>query len=114
MASMTGGRLKVLITTDCVGGVWRYAIDLAKATRPYGVEPTLAGLGPRPRAAQEREAFRAGLRLVWLDAELDWVANGSPGLERAARLLDRVIADSATPQSLPRVSQTRSQMLAPR
>src|SRR5262249_4729372 len=43
--------------------------------------------------AQEREAFRAGIRLVWLDAELDWVATGSPALERAARLLERVIED---------------------
>jgi glycosyltransferase involved in cell wall biosynthesis len=93
MAAVTGRRLKVLMTADCVGGVWRYAMDLAKAAMAHGVEPTLAGLGPRPRAAQEREAFRAGIRLVWLDAELDWVATGSPVLERAARLLDRVIED---------------------
>jgi glycosyltransferase involved in cell wall biosynthesis len=93
MASVTGDRLKVLMTADCVGGVWRYAIDLARTARVHGIEPIIAGLGPRPQAAQEREAFQAGIRLVWLDAELDWLATGSPVLERAARLLDHVIED---------------------
>jgi glycosyltransferase involved in cell wall biosynthesis len=93
MAPLSGERLKVLMTADCVGGVWRYAVDLCTAAKPHGVEPVIAGLGPRPQAAQEREAFRAGIRLVWLDAELDWVAAGSPALEQAARLLNRVIDD---------------------
>jgi glycosyltransferase involved in cell wall biosynthesis len=93
MAPLSGERLKVLMTADCVGGVWRYAVDLCTAAKPHGVEPVIAGLGPRPRASQEREAFRAGIQLVWLDAELDWVAAGSPALEQAARLLNRVIDD---------------------
>jgi glycosyltransferase involved in cell wall biosynthesis len=93
MAALSGERLKVLMTADSVGGVWRYAMDLCMAVREHGVEPIIAGLGPRPHAIQEREAFRSGIKLVWLDAELDWVATGPPALEHAARLLDRVIDD---------------------
>jgi glycosyltransferase involved in cell wall biosynthesis len=93
MAALSSERLKVLMTADSVGGVWRYAMDLCMAVRAHGVEPIIAGLGPRPHAIQEREAFHSGIKLVWLDAELDWVATGPPALEQAARLLDRVIGD---------------------
>src|SRR5262245_46515005 len=93
MAALSGERLKVLMTADSVGGVWRHALDLCMAVRAHGIETIIAGLGPRPHATQEREAFRAGIKLVWLDAALDWVATGAPAVEQAARLLDRVIDD---------------------
>jgi hypothetical protein len=61
-----------------------------------GVEPTLAGLGPPPRAVQEREKnFRPASRSSdSMPSSTGWPAarRGSIG---AARLLDRVIADFA-------------------
>jgi glycosyltransferase involved in cell wall biosynthesis len=93
MPALSGERLKVLMTADSVGGMWRHALDLCMTVRAQGIETIIAGLGPRPHASKEREAFRAGIRLVWLDAELDWVATGAPALEQAARLLDRVLDD---------------------
>jgi glycosyltransferase involved in cell wall biosynthesis len=48
--------MKVLMTTDAVGGVWTYALELARALAPAGVKLVLATMGPAPDAAQVREA----------------------------------------------------------
>ena len=39
---------RLLMTADAVGGVWTYALDLAAGLAPFGVETTLAVLGPAP------------------------------------------------------------------
>ena len=39
---------RVLMTADCVGGVWTYALDLAESLGDFGVEVLLATMGPRP------------------------------------------------------------------
>ncbi|MGN6778820.1 MAG: glycosyltransferase family 1 protein, partial [Rhizobium sp.] len=59
----------VLMTVDAVGGVWRYAMDLAKGLQRFGVNTVFAGLGPSPSSEQEQEAIAIG-PLVWLDAPL--------------------------------------------
>ncbi|HEX8375447.1 MAG TPA: hypothetical protein VF606_09745, partial [Geminicoccaceae bacterium] len=41
-------RRHVLMTTDAVGGVWTYSLDLAAALATRGVRTTLAVLGPAP------------------------------------------------------------------
>src|SRR4051812_39318475 len=56
--------LRMLMTTDAIGGVWRYSIDLAVALRSCGVHTTLAVLGPAPSMAQRHEARRARVPLV--------------------------------------------------
>lgn len=68
---MRPGRL--LMTTDAVGGIWRYALDLARGLGDIGVETTLLGFGPRPTRAQSAEAERVA-QLVWSDHPLDWMA----------------------------------------
>ena len=40
--------MKLLLTTDAVGGVWTYSLDLARALAPHGVETVLAVMGPVP------------------------------------------------------------------
>src|SRR3954452_18859687 len=50
--------LRVLMTTDAVGGVWTYSIDLAEALAPLGVNVLLAVLGPPPTSDQLAEARR--------------------------------------------------------
>jgi glycogen synthase len=37
--------MRVLMTTDTVGGVWTYAIELSRALEPHGVEVVLATMG---------------------------------------------------------------------
>lgn len=69
---------RVLMTTDTVGGVWTYALELAAALGTQGVAVTLAALG-EPRAAQRGAARRlpdvdlraAPFRLEWMDHPWD-------------------------------------------
>ena len=45
--------LRLLMTTDAVGGVWRYALDLCRTLSLEGVTPILVGLGPKPSPCPE-------------------------------------------------------------
>src|SRR4051794_6602958 len=47
--------MKVLMTTDAVGGVWTYSLELAAALAPHGVEMHLATMGPVPGRERYRE-----------------------------------------------------------
>jgi glycosyltransferase involved in cell wall biosynthesis len=80
---------RILMTIDAVGGVWRYAMDLAAALRAEGVETVFAGLGPSPSAIQQREAMTIGT-LEWLDAPLDWMAKDESELDALPRLIARM------------------------
>jgi glycosyltransferase involved in cell wall biosynthesis len=71
---------RILMTVDAVGGVWRYAMDLATGLVRRGHSVVLAGLGPRPSERQEREAERIG-PLVWLRSPLDWTVDNEGPLE---------------------------------
>src|SRR4051812_7054235 len=66
-----GGPMKVLISTDTVGGVLTYTAELAAALEAAGDEVVVATMGPRLRRAQ-REALPArvhesGFRLEWME-----------------------------------------------
>jgi glycosyltransferase involved in cell wall biosynthesis len=74
MNSLTGPK-RVLISTDAVGGVWPYTIELARALSRRRVEVEIAVLGPRVTEDQARTV--AGLPLVRLHETglpLDWTA----------------------------------------
>ena len=63
------------MTADAVGGVWTYALDLARGLAGRGVRTTLAVLGPAPEAEQRRAAEAVpGLHLVHADFPLEWLA----------------------------------------
>ena len=87
---------RLLMTTDAVGGVWRYSLDLARGLAEVGVETTLLGFGPRPTDAQRSEAERLG-RLMWSDLPLDWMAREAGELagvpETVARAAEQSMAD---------------------
>src|SRR5436190_15714449 len=67
--------MKVLMTTDTVGGVWTYAIDLAKALQSHDIEFELATMGaplsPHQRAAAESlpnvHIHESAFKLEWMD-----------------------------------------------
>ena len=72
--SLNGMRL--LMTVDAVGGVWRYAMDLGLELRQLGVETLFVCVGPEPAPEKREEANSVG-RLVCMDASLDWMAGGA-------------------------------------
>jgi glycogen synthase len=66
---------RVLMTTDAVGGVWTYALDLAAGLAPLGFETTLVVMGRSPTEDQLHAASRAPhLELVDTRLPLDWMA----------------------------------------
>jgi glycogen(starch) synthase len=82
---------RVLMTTDAVGGVWTYALDLAAGLLARGVEVTLAVLGPSPQPGQRRVAERIeGLAIVETGLPLDWTAANAGSVAAAARGVARL------------------------
>lgn len=79
---------RLLMTTDAVGGVWRYAVDLSRMLSQLGVEVTLATLGPPASAEQRREA--EGLALIDTGEPLDWLCDGRDDAARSASHLSNI------------------------
>jgi len=86
--------VRVLMTVDAVGGVWRYAMDLAAGLKPYGVDFVFVGLGPRPSSSQRGEAEALG-KLIWRDAQLDWLAKGPDEVAALPAMLKRLVDKEA-------------------
>lgn len=83
-------RLRLLMTTDAVGGVWVYAAILARQLCRYGNRVTLATLGPEPRSEQLRLVEDVpGLDIEITDLELEWM---NPGASDHACAMDRLVA----------------------
>jgi glycosyltransferase involved in cell wall biosynthesis len=76
---------RIVVTTDAVGGIWRYGLDVAAGLVDRDVRASLLGMGPQPSAAQRAEARAAGVALGWLDERLDWTAGGTEAAEALAR-----------------------------
>lgn len=78
----------VLMTADAVGGVWTYAIELAKGLARHGVRTTLATMGPLPTEDQRREAEAiSGLTLYSSDYKLEWMSDPWQDVETAGKWL---------------------------
>ncbi len=71
------GPLRILITVDAVGGVWRYAADLAQGLTRRGAACLLVGMGPRGDAGSPP----GSPDLVWIDQPLDWLVEDEAALD---------------------------------
>lgn len=77
---------RLLMTADTVGGVWTYALELARALG--GAQVLLAVLGPEPSPAQRLKASLVpGLALTELGGRLEWMEGCGPDLERQGEAL---------------------------
>jgi glycosyltransferase involved in cell wall biosynthesis len=76
---------RILLTTDAVGGVWRYTLDLARAWQARGIAVLIAVLGPPPDAARLEEA--GGLALISTCLPLDWTAPDERAVREAAEAI---------------------------
>lgn len=81
--------LRVLMTLDCVGGVWRFGMDLARGLSSQAVEFVFLVMGPAPSAEQEREAAAIG-KLVHRALPLDWLAEKAADLEAVPGVIAEV------------------------
>jgi glycogen synthase len=85
--------MRVLMTADTVGGVWRYALALAAGLCRRGVEVHLASMGRLPDPSQfDQAAAIAGLTLHPRDFRLCWMEEPWHDLERAGNWLARLAA----------------------
>lgn len=82
---------RLLLTTDAVGGVWTYSLELAQALERLGVETVLGVLGPPPSDEQCAEA--SGSRILVTGLPLDWTASRAAEVNGAARGLARLAKD---------------------
>lgn len=73
---------KVLMTTDAVGGVWTYGVDLADVLSGWGVEVVLAVVGPAPSRAQRAQTF---CEVIETGLTLDWMAGSAAKARASAR-----------------------------
>ena len=65
---------RVLMTTDTVGGVWTYALELCRALRRHRVEVALATMGGPLDASQAAEAASLpGLQVYESACRLEWM-----------------------------------------
>lgn len=79
---------RVMMTADAVGGVWNYALDLARGYAARQVETILAILGPSPSAAQCAVAASIpGIRIIDTGLPLEWTATDRSELAHAAQHL---------------------------
>jgi glycosyltransferase involved in cell wall biosynthesis len=88
-------RTRVFMTADAVGGVWQYALDLARGLAEEGVATTLAVLGPAPSAEQAFEARAIpGLTLIETGLALDWTAKSAREVLKAAAAIAALAGES--------------------
>ncbi len=79
---------RVLMTTDTLGGVWTYTLELARELAARGVEVTLASMGAPLRERQRDEAGSiAGLRVFESNHALEWMDDPWAGVDAAGEWL---------------------------
>ncbi len=79
---------RVLMTTDTVGGVWHYAVELVRALDRRGVAVALATMGA-PLTTRQREQL-AGLQSLTVhesDCKLEWMQQAWDDVDRAGEWL---------------------------
>jgi glycogen(starch) synthase len=88
IGTRTGRR--ILMTADTVGGVWTYALELARGLAWQGDHVVLATMGAPPNAAQAAEVRSASLMALETgDFRLEWMQDCWEDVDRAgAWLLD--------------------------
>lgn len=82
-----------MLTTDSVGGIWRYAVELSHGLVRFH-DVTLAVVGPPATAAQAAELSPL-VALVQPGLPLDWLADTPACLGHASRMLAAIDAEMA-------------------
>src|SRR5436305_3434268 len=87
-AMMPSAPIKVLMTTDAVGGVWTYSTGLASELAAAGMEVHLITMGPPPRAEKRAMLHDSRVRVIESPLALEWQDAGGDDLQNARRFLE--------------------------
>jgi glycogen(starch) synthase len=80
--------LRVLMTTDTIGGVWTYALDLCGALAPHGVSVALATMGaPLSNAARASVNRLPNVELFESQGRLEWMPDAAEDVARVGEWL---------------------------
>lgn len=92
---MSSSRLRrILMTVDTVGGVWTYAMDLAKGLAETGIEIVLASMGEPLSDDQRTMVSQLGnVRLFESRYKLEWMQDPWLDVEKAGRWLLEIAGD---------------------
>jgi glycogen(starch) synthase len=88
--------MRVLMTTDAVGGVWMYSTDLTRGLLEAGAEVFLLSFGHFPETDQARDieglqsVFSKRFHFVATEFPLEW-ASGDSRIAESSRYLDSLI-----------------------
>ncbi|CAL75923.1 putative glycosyltransferase protein [Bradyrhizobium sp. ORS 278] len=85
MSTLAG--VRVLMTTDAVGGVWSYATALSVALAARNANVHLVSMGRQPRPDQRAMLSGSGVRLIETDLALEWQDPDAKHLDQARRML---------------------------
>ncbi len=87
---------RVLITTDMVGGVWSFTLELARGLEALGIEPVIAALGEAPpEAGMEIRGLRKS-KFYFFRCRLEWMPAPWADVERSGAWL-RALAKEVRP-----------------
>jgi glycogen synthase len=87
--------VRIVMTTDSVGGVWAYTMELCKALGARGYVIELACMGGKPGPAERDEALRLpNVTLHESDYRLEWMEDPWEDLERAAAWVESLRRES--------------------
>lgn len=79
---------RVLMTTDTVGGVWTYTLDLCRGLAGYGIQVVLLSMGRMPDDRQMQDATAlANVTLVPTAYRLEWMPDCEADLAHSGDLL---------------------------
>lgn len=85
--------MRVLITTDGVGGVWQYSHALARGLMAGGGHHVALVCIGNPRETPAEGETTRGIELNWLPAPLEWMPGGLDGVPTARAMLLRMARD---------------------
>jgi glycosyltransferase involved in cell wall biosynthesis len=79
------------MTVDPIGGVWTYAIELARALEAHGIEIALASMGAHLTPEQYQQVLaRKNLRLFESGYRLEWMVDPWDDVDRAGDWLLKI------------------------
>jgi glycogen(starch) synthase len=91
--------MRVLMTTDAVGGVWTFTRELATGLLQHGCAVALVSLGASPNAEQSEwvqqthQQWSANFQCELTDIPLEWMDDNADAYRSAKELLERIAVD---------------------